>query len=119
MINLIHFGGPALTVIGLLGIVLPLLLYGLSLLLQAVHLPYAFAQRLMVVSLALGGALLVAFIILLIVEQIQDARLYQVYRRGREKRLLLPDGHYECQFCGCRALREFEHICPVCGKTLQ
>ena len=123
ILNLNHFGTRALAVIGLFGVVFPVILYGISILLeafpQAVSLPSGLVRQLMIGSLGVGCVLLAVFVILLIVEQIQDVLLYQVYRKSRAKRIPLADGRYECQFCGCRTLREFEHTCPVCGKVLE
>jgi hypothetical protein len=58
------------------------------------------------------------FVLLLIIEGIQDAVYDVVYRKTRFKRIKAPGMYYECPFCGSRKVREFERVCLVCGKEL-
>ena len=76
-------------------------------LLVAVPLALWLAQRLLgtrpalqvalVASLVSGGALLLAFVVLMAAEQVQDARYDRWYRRQRARRLAAGEGRYECQ----------------------
>ncbi len=71
------------------------------------------------VSFWTGVGLLLVFVLLIILEQLLDARLFHIYRATRNRRIPLGSGYAECPNCGFRRLRDFETICPVCGKELR
>jgi hypothetical protein len=79
----------------------------------------AWIHSLMKLSVVVGGILLGVLIVLLLFEQIQDAMLTASYDKNRKKRIPVSPEFFECQFCGCRRVREFETTCPVCGKELE
>ncbi len=118
-LNLNSYGTRSLVVIGFFLIIVPGISYLGS---QLVSTPYPMAQFLIAlakISALVGAILLAAFIILLALEQVQDGIIFRQYRKQRGKKLPISDGLYECQFCGCRTVREFDAICPVCGKRLE
>jgi hypothetical protein len=63
--------------------------------------------------------LLGLFLLLLIVEGIQDAVYDAIYRRRLGIRLQGPGSFFECPFCGSQRVRAFDRVCPVCGKELE
>ncbi len=69
-------------------------------------------------SLWAGAGLLLAFILLILIEQWLDARLFRHYRNTLGRRIRLGNGNAECPNCGFRGVRDFERDCPVCGKEL-
>jgi hypothetical protein len=69
-------------------------------------------------SLWIGVVLLGLFILLILIEQILDARLYRLHRQSMSRRILIGDGYAECPNCGFRGIRDFDSACPVCGKEL-
>ncbi|MDA8217066.1 MAG: hypothetical protein M0Z94_05545 [Dehalococcoidales bacterium] len=69
-------------------------------------------------SLGLGAAILLGFLLLVVAEQIQDRLFDAAYRRNHHKRLPAADGYYECQYCGNRRVGEHERTCSVCGRKL-
>jgi uncharacterized paraquat-inducible protein A len=66
-----------------------------------------------------GALLLLVMAILLAVEAFQDRAMEASYRKQRSRRLPAENGLYECQYCGCRRVREADTLCPVCGHELQ
>jgi protein-S-isoprenylcysteine O-methyltransferase Ste14 len=119
ILNSNAYGMKSLLVIGFFLIVLPaLFLTGSAFL----GLPNSQAQvflDLAKISAAAGVILLAVFIALLVIEHAQDKILFHQYLKNRSKKQLVAEGLYECQFCGCRKVHEFDTICPVCGKKLE
>ncbi len=118
ILNSNAYGLKALLVIGFFLIVLPLMLYAGS---SRPGLSKDLVQVLLVLvkgSAAVGVILLAGFILLLAVELVQDRIIFRQYLKQRGKKKLVGGGLYECQFCGCRTVREFDTTCPVCGKRL-
>lgn len=74
--------------------------------------------RLARVSVAAGLGLLGLFLLLVLVEQVQDARYDRAYRRQQARKLALPGGGYECQYCGNRQVGAADRRCSVCGRKL-
>jgi hypothetical protein len=105
-------------IIGLFIVVIPALLYGISLLLHKVEIT-SILLRLIKISLAIGTLVLVVLLLLIIVEQIQDHRFDARYQKNRGKKLLLVNGNYECQYCGNRQVKEKDKTCQVCGRELK
>ena len=114
ILNLNNISSRVLAVIAFTGIVVP----GLCWLLQILGLDWPALGVLMRAGLWMGGALLVLFIALVLIEQIQDHLLYRAYQRGLSRRLQGKEGRSECPYCGNRALKDFETCCPICGKEL-
>jgi predicted RNA-binding Zn-ribbon protein involved in translation (DUF1610 family) len=113
-----NLGGKAVAVIAILGVGIPGVLYELSLALDALGIHWPMMRFLVWGALGVGGLLFFGFVVLLMIEQIQDHLLYQMYLRSRGKRIRTAENLYECPYCGNRKIREFEHQCPVCGKSL-
>ncbi len=118
ILNLNAAGGRFLLAIALLLGAIPALLWLCSLLLRATRLNTAIIPYLIKLSLILGGLVLVGFVILIVLEQVQDAYLHRVYLRGRGTRIRLTSGESECPYCGNRQVQEFDKRCQVCGKEL-
>ena len=113
------YGAKVLLIIGFFLIVLPVMFYAGSTL---PGLPMDQEQVLLdlvKVSVSVGVILLAGFIILLVVELVQDKIIYRQYLNQRSKKQPVADGLYECQFCGCTKVHEFDVVCPVCGKSLE
>lgn len=99
-------GGPlciyaAQWLLGLAGVRLPWLLFGMQ------------------ISFGTGAFLLAGLAVLVGVEQVQDAYLYRRYLKERHRRIRAADADAECPFCGSRKVRDFEKYCSVCGKELR
>jgi hypothetical protein len=115
ILNLNHQGMLFIGLIVLFGVVIPGIMW---LLRRFIHGSTVLLIRLMHASLILAGLLLAVFLLLLIIEQVQDYLLYRAYRKGLGKRIPLADGLAECPYCGCRQVHEYQSACPVCGKEL-
>jgi hypothetical protein len=117
-LNLNDFGAKMILAIAILGIGIPALLGGISLVFDAMKIQCHALHLLMRDAIITGGVLLLVLLVLLIFEQIQDHLLYQKYLKERGKRIRGgPDGS-ECPFCGYRGLKEFEAYCPICGHKI-
>ncbi len=118
ILNLNAVGGKFLMAIALLLGAIPALLWLVSLVLRAAHVDTMIIPDLIKLSMLLGRVLLADFLILIVLEQVQDAYLHRVYLRGRGKRIRLANGAAECPYCGNRQVQEFEKRCSVCGRDL-
>ncbi len=118
-LNLNAYGMIFLVAIGLFLFVFPAALYAGSQLLSPVNPAAPVLLNAARLSAMIGACLLAAFALLLIIEQVQDKVIFRQYLKSRNKKLLLANGRYECQFCGCRSVREIDVVCPVCGKSLE
>jgi hypothetical protein len=123
-LNLNDFSLKALGLIGILAVILPAALWALDFLLQllfGIHWPWLALLRWG--SFASGAMLLIIFLFLVILEQIQDHWLFRRYcadlQHSRARRIPSSNGLAECPFCGNRQLHEYESACPVCGKDLR
>ncbi len=74
-------------------------------------------RALILASAALGGVIWVVLLVLIVVEQVQDALLVRSYEGQRSKKFPAGNGLYECQFCGNRQVKEEDTSCGVCGKA--
>jgi len=118
----LNFNAPAGKILAAVAILIagaPLLLYLIGRLLGIIGMPWPGAAQLIKGSVFLGLALLAVFMLLIVVEQIQDAVLFHLYRRNRRKRIQYSAEFAECPYCGNRRVRSFDRACPVCGKSLQ
>ncbi len=118
ILNSNAYGTKSLLVIGFFLVVLPVIFYGGSALLGQSNVLAKVMLDLAKVSALMGSLLLAGFIILLAVEYVQDKMIFCQYLKNRSKKQVLANGLYECQFCGCRTVHEFDATCPVCGKQL-
>lgn len=119
ILNLNDFSAKALAFIGLLGLVFPAGLWGLELLLQTWQVNWPWLAALRWILFSLGALLLAAFLLLVILEQIQDHWLFKRYLSSRRKRLTRPGRLGECPYCGNRQLQDFQQTCPICGHLLE
>ena len=113
-INSIHYGYRIVIAILLFLVILPAMLYVLSMLISAEWL-----SLLIMISMALGSALLLFLILLLIIELHQDKRINRYYEKHRNRKLQIANTAYECQACGNRKLNAGDKSCPVCGSRFQ
>ncbi len=119
ILNTNAYGMKVLLVIGFFLVVLPALFYAGSTFLDPSNVLSRMLLDLAKISAGVGACLLAAFLILLVVELVQDRTIFHQYLKNRSQKQLLANGLYECQFCGCRTVREFDATCPVCGKRLE
>lgn len=113
-LNLNAFSGKILALIAVLLVGIP----GCGWALARVGIHSEALEWIIRASLWTGAGLLLAFILLIVIEQMLDARLLHHYRKTLDRRIPLGDGLAECPNCGCRRVRDFEPACPVCGKEL-
>ncbi len=118
ILNLNEVSTKFLIAIALLVGAVPALLWLFSLLLAAAQLSTRIDLDLIEASLILGGLLLVVFLLLIVLEQVQDHYLHRVYLKSRGQRIRLANAEAECPFCGNRQVPAFEKRCSVCGKEL-
>ncbi len=118
-LNLNEPASRMIAVIGLFLIVIPLLLSAAGFLLSAVNIQAGILDALRNGSIVVGLILGAGFVMLIVVEQIQDHMIDRAYQRNRSQKLPLPGGGYECQYCGSRKLQAHDKSCPVCGHLLE
>jgi hypothetical protein len=114
-LNLNSAGGKFLVAIAVFLVGIP----GCGWILERAGIQASFLVWVVDASLWIGAGLLLVFIFLILLEQFLDARLFQKYRTRLNHRIPLENGNAECPSCGYRRLRDFESICPVCGKDLR
>ncbi len=119
ILNTNTYGAAALLVIGFFLIILPVVCYAGSTFLEPSNILARTLLNLAKISAGVGAFLLAAFLILLVVELVQDRTIFRQYLKNRGQKQPLANGLFECQFCGCRMVREFDATCPVCGKRLE
>ncbi len=119
ILNTNAYGTKVLLVIGFFLIVLPGLCYAGSTLLDPANGLGRTLLDLAKVSAGVGVFLLATFLIVLAFELAQDRIIFRQYLKNRQQKLPIAGGLYECQFCGCRTVREFDATCPACGKRLE
>jgi uncharacterized paraquat-inducible protein A len=105
-----------LKVIGFFVVLLPAVLYGIMLALRRTGYVTALLLSLIKVSFGIGAFVFIVFLVLILVEQIQDYFYVVRYQKQRSQKVLLKDGFYECQYCGNQKVRENDKSCNVCGK---
>ena len=117
-INSIRYAYQVLVVISVLTIVVPIALYIGYMLLGQFGINGIALKSAMKISIAIGLALLALFILLLIIEAVQDRIQNARYIKNKSQRLRLANGYYECQYCGYQKVHAFDRRCPVCSKDL-
>jgi ABC-type dipeptide/oligopeptide/nickel transport system permease component len=119
MRRLLNLNQPStlfLKVIGFFVVLLPAVLYGIVWALSGTGNITYLLLSLIKVSFAVGAFVFIVFLVLIMVEQIQD-HFYDVgYQKQRSQKVLLENGFYECQYCGNQKVRENDKSCNVCGK---
>lgn len=68
------------------------------------------------ISFGFGGLIFLVFLILIVLEQIQDHYFDVQFQRQRDQKILLSNGNYECQYCGNQKVKKNDKICSACGK---
>lgn len=106
-------------VIGLFIVIIPAFLYGLRILLGGTGSISILLSGLIKISFAVGTLTVVVFLVLMIAEQVQDYYFDKQYQKQRSKKVLLPNGNYECQYCGSQKVTEHDKICQVCGREFR
>lgn len=114
-LNSIGYGPKILGIIGLLMIGVPLALYGIYLTLGLLGIGAEVIFSLMKAFLWGGGVLLGVFVAALAIELAQDRYLDGYYQKHQGRKARLPDGRYECQYCGSQSVHEADRSCPACG----
>jgi hypothetical protein len=104
-----------LKVIGFFVVLLPAVLYGIMWSLRTGNVT-ALLLSLIKVSFGVGAFVFIVFLVLIVVEQIQDHFYAVRYQKQRSQKVLLENGFYECQYCGNQKVRENDKSCNVCGK---
>ena len=117
-INSIRYAYQVLVVISVLTIVVPIALYIGYMLLGQFGINGIVLKSGIRVSIAIGLALLALFVLLLIIEAVQDRIQNARYIKNKSQRLRLANGYSECQYCGYQKVRASDQRCPVCLKDL-
>ncbi len=107
-----------LKLIALFGVVIPVALFLGAWALDAHGISTSPITVVICASFLVGVALLAILLGLIILEQIQDHWFDLHYQRHRHQKMLLPDGYYECQYCGNRQVHAQDTTCAVCGRKL-
>ena len=103
--------------IGLFVFVIPSVLYLLSFLLNENSNPILIGA--IRISVEIGIAVMVVFLVLIVAEQIQDHWIDIQFQKDRDRKLPLADGKLECQYCGNQQVKENDKTCSVCGRVLK
>jgi hypothetical protein len=118
-INSIGYGGRALAVIAIFGIVLPLGFYLFARILDLYGVKNFIPLFIMKISHWTGAILAGLFFLLLTVEFLQDRILNRHYLKNKKYKLPSANGGYECQHCGARNITALDKRCPICGEDFQ
>jgi hypothetical protein len=111
--------GRFLGAIGLFGGLIPAALYLLGLAPAALGMERAPLVFFIKVSGLVAAGILAVFVVLIVIEQVQDALYHRAYLKGRGARLPAADGYFECPYCGNRRVGAQDRQCGVCGKALR
>lgn len=103
-------------IISLLLVLIPAILYAVVLLSSEVSIIRIILMRMIKVSFVAGVFVSIGFLVLIVVEQMQDHYFDVEYKKQRCQKLLLANGDYECQYCGNQKVRKNDKTCSVCGK---
>lgn len=115
-LNLNRQGTIFLKVIGFFVVLLPAVLYGIVLAWGRTGIISTLLLSMIKVSFVAGAFVFIVFLVLLVVEQIQDHYYDVRYQKQRSQKVLLANGYYECQYCGNQKVRENDQSCNICGK---
>ena len=117
-INSIRYAQRMLVLIGILTLAAPIGLYLCYRLLDLIGINGARLLIAIRISVAIGVVLLGLFVLLLLIESVQDRLLNAYYLKIKNRKLRLTGGYYECPYCGSQKLRADDRRCPVCYKDL-
>lgn len=109
-INSIGYGAKVIGIGMLFALIIPIIISVISCFIEL-----AFLNIFAKVSCIVGGIILFAFFILLMIELHQDKRLNSYYEGQKNRKLPLENGRYECQACGNREVGVKDKICRICG----
>lgn len=115
-LNLNQPGTIFLKIIGFFVVLLPAVLYGIVLAYGRAGIISTLLLSMIKVSFVAGAFVFIVFLVLLVVEQIQDHYYDVRYQKQRSQKVLLANGYYECQYCGNQKVRQNDQSCNLCGK---
>ena len=116
LLDLNQPGTTFVKVIGFFLVLLPAVLYGIVLIWSGTGIIRTLLLKFIKVSLMAGAFVWIVFLLLIVVEQIQDHYFDAHYQKQRDQKVPLADGYYECQYCGNQRVLENDRACNVCGK---
>lgn len=119
MRRLLNLNQPSTTflkIIGFFVVLLPAVLYGIKLAWNEAGVITTLLRSLIKTSLVVGASVFIVFLMLIVVEQIQDYYYDIQYQKQRSQKVVLVNGFYECQYCGNQKVRKNDKVCNVCGK---
>jgi uncharacterized paraquat-inducible protein A len=118
-LNLNQSGLVFVGVIGFLMVLIPGVSYGILLVWNKNGIIRDLLVGIKKASFVLGAVVLVVFLVLIVVEQVQDHYFDTWYQKQRSQKVVLANGYYECQYCGNQRVRENDSSCNVCGREFQ
>jgi predicted membrane protein len=116
LLNLNQSSMVFVKVIGFLVVLIPAILYSFVLIWNEIKIIKTLFWSMIKVSLVVGAFLFIVFLILIVLEQIQDHYFDDQYKKHRSQKVSLANGYYECQYCGNQRVGENDKTCNVCGK---
>ncbi|HLO17615.1 MAG TPA: zinc ribbon domain-containing protein [Anaerolineales bacterium] len=119
VLNLNHPGTIFVKIIGLFAVAIPTVLYGILLLWNEPEIVRTLLLSMIRISFGIAAFVLIVLLVLIAAEQIQDHYIDVQYQKNRDRKLLLANGNYECQYCGNQKIKESDKTCPVCGRELR
>lgn len=119
VLNLNHPGTIFVKIIGLFAVAIPTVLYGILLLWNEPEIVRTLLLSMIRISFGIAAFVLIVLLVLIAAEQIQDHYIDVQYQKNRDRKLLLANGNYECQYCGNQKIKESDKTCPVCGRELK
>lgn len=113
-INSIHYGGKILLFSGVIGILIPAILW-------LVNLGWnnPLVETLMRIALLAGLCIGCIFCIHLGIELHQDKKINQYYHVHSKMKILISDTEYECATCGNRQVHKSDTYCRMCGVVFE
>ena len=103
-------------IIGFFMLLIPAIFYGIIVVWSETGIIRTLLWGMIKVSFAVGTFIFMVFLVLIVLEQVQDHYFDAQYQKQRSQKVLLANGSYECQFCGNQRVRENDKTCDVCGK---
>jgi uncharacterized paraquat-inducible protein A len=119
MRRLLNLNQPStmfLKVIVFFVVLLPAILYSIVLVWNETGTITTLLLSMINVSMGVGACVFIIFLILIVIEQIQDHYYDVRYQKQRSQKVVLANGHYECQYCGNQKVQENDKSCNVCGR---
>lgn len=119
MRRLVNLNQPStmfLKVISFFVVLIPAVLYGIVQVWSGTERITTLLLSMIKVSFVVGAFVSIVFLVLIVVEQIHDNYYNIQYQKQRNRKILLSNGYYECQYCGNQKVREHDKSCNVRGK---